>query len=390
MPRKSGGKHPLIPLLILFVAVFFLASSGGLRLLDISGGYSSAYEGAKATFQGLVHDSLQYTSSEIHGASVCRILGTQLNFDPDEASTGLPNLAGEMTTVFIPEKVSQVPMPSWVPRDWTNELAYIGNPVNVYTWSVVAADGRHDYRMEEWLTKWYVNVEAKFDSSGPFQNSEGDGQRYVNTEIWFRLDTAPTWYFQNQTSAYYAVAKVYLNKIILQGKDIGRIDVTPEASGSALYISYSPFNTGKDDESSTFTGYYYGKALLNPAFFRPTVYTNVVLGNFGTQSWWEWASFHCQADVATFDFTLKQFVVGEWVVKDVQKENENMGRSSQTGSATLYIPIISDVAGALAAFLGNPFGLATAAIFVFLIIVALAALVLFWFFGRPRELSKRE
>ena len=172
MPRRRGGKY-LIPLIILAVILLFFAGPS-LRLLDISGGYSSAYEGAKATFYGVVHNGVQYTAADTHGASVCRILGTQLNFDPDDASTGFPNLAGEMTTIFIPEKVSVVPMPSWVPRDWTNELAYIGNPVNVYTWSVVASDGRHDYRMEEWLTKWYVNVEAKFDGSDPFQNSEGD------------------------------------------------------------------------------------------------------------------------------------------------------------------------------------------------------------------------
>jgi hypothetical protein len=387
MPRRRGGKY-LIPLIILAVILLFFAGPS-LRLLDISGGYSSAYEGAKATFLGLVHNGVQYTAADTHGASVCRILGTQLNFDPDAASTGLPNLAGEMTTIFIPEKVSVVPMPSWVPRDWTNELAYIGNPVNAYTWSVVASDSRHDYRMEEWLTKWYVNVEAKFDSSAPFQDSEGDNQRYVNTEIWFKIDTAPTWYFQNQTSAYFAIAKIYLNKITLQGKDIGKIDVTPEASGSAMYISYSPFSTGKEDESSTFTGYYYGKTLLNSAYFRPTVYTNIILGNFGTQSWWEWASFYCKADVVAFDFTVKQFVVGEWVVKDIQKPNDDMARKSQVGGTAFYIPIISDLAAALANFLGNPFGLASAAIFVFLLILALVALVLFWFFGRPREWKKK-
>ncbi len=116
---------------ILLVIVIILIGGLGVSLYRLSSiGYASAYEGAKGTFLGVYYENQAYEGLDFRG--------TTMNFDVDDPKTGLPNLQGEMTTIFIPELTKPGDVPEWVPGAWKNVLDLYDNPVEdaVYEWEV--------------------------------------------------------------------------------------------------------------------------------------------------------------------------------------------------------------------------------------------------------------
>jgi len=366
MSRLSIKKKSPLVWVFLFIVMLGLAFViGSTRLSSV--GYTTAYEGAKATFQGVYYNNQAY-----EGGSAFR--GTTMKFDPDDPTSMMPNVEGEMTSIFIPEKVTFGSIPAFVPSSWTAQLSYINNPVEYWDWTVTAdksPDGKiHTYRMEKWITKWYMSFEAGFDSNGWSSTDEGNSQRLKDLEVWIKLDTQPTWYFKGATQTYFTIGKIECGNLAVKGHDVNWIDVTPEASGSNLYLFYLPYGQPVNLSEETFKGFAVGETVLNPALFRTQLYTMVTFNDFGTQGYWDGLAYKNQSDVVTWEFTVHQFVVGEWVTKDIQTVPPDYDRSSKT--TTDGVPIKDW----LVQWLTSPQGLMAIGLFM-MIIIAVILIILF-------------
>jgi hypothetical protein len=331
MQKKQMQTLGIIILLLLFVG-----GGGALKLSVDSGGYTTGYQGARASFAGVKYSNKM---NEIR-------MGTTMDFDPDEAMYGQPNLVGEMSGVFVPQ---QSLGPAWIPTDWIRTaVEYIHNPADSWEWELkdAATNTTFKYRMEEWQLKWYTSIAAQW-SAGWNQfpwyesatNHEYMNKLYSNTEIWFKLDLTPIWYFEGQSTAYFAIAKVTLSDIafagklnsgeVKDGKQAAEIKVTPESKGSYLTMYYGLGGSGNQPEIPATT--YQGKKL-NPALFTDHVYTYVSLNNFGTRYSMDLlGSKFASGDVVTMGFNVHVFVIGQWDVKDVQDltDYEDYGKTAQ-------------------------------------------------------------
>jgi hypothetical protein len=297
--------------MILVVIVIMIAGLGVslYRLSTI--GYASAYEGAKGIFLGVYYQDQAYEGLDFRG--------TTMNFDVDDPKTGLPNVEGEMTTIFIPELTKYGDVPEWVPDSWKQTLDLYDNPVEdeVYEWEVQEEGETHFYRMEKWLTKWYMSFEAGYDTWGIIGDTEGNNKRIRNMEVWFELETKPSWYFEDADRTYFAIAKIQVANVLVSGHSVDKIDITPESSGSSLFLFYEPYGGDPSYREEDFEGFTVDGTHLNPDFFGRTVYTMIELNDFGTQQYFEGLNVKTQSDVVTYEFTVHQFIVGKWIVQDI-------------------------------------------------------------------------
>jgi len=308
--EKFGKSYNLIALVfVIAVAGIALAMTGGLGQ-NIAGGFTTAYEGVKPSFYGVYYDGFAYEGTAFRG--------TQMDFDVDEPELGLPDLEGEMTSIFLPIDIGIGDIPDWVPQSRAIALENANtDPVNEYEWVI---DDKA-YRMEEYDLKWFMSVEAGFDSTWGL-GSEAENQRWRNAEIWVRLDTSPDWIFEGADETYFTVAKITVDYVEKQGHDTGRIDVSPESQGTAMSLFYMPYGEGVNLDEEDFRGFAVGDSKLNPAIFRSELYTVFRLDDFGSQAWWEGISRKYESDVVTWELTVTVFVVGEWDVKDIQDISE--------------------------------------------------------------------
>ncbi len=342
----------------LFIAVFVMyLVVGPLNLLSVGGSYSNAYEGAKPSFAGISYNGKNYAASQQGGYRTSwnvpanpyvKLDGMGFSFKGDGVASqysGLPKIVGEMTSVFIPE-ASSVPGEFNVggvvlSNPFAKNFDLIKNPYKTYTWSITKGTTKTLYQMEEWKTKFYVSISANPDGgSSAFSHSEWDQEngRYSDVTVWIKLDTTPTWYFQGQEKAYFAIAAVQLSGISYVGhsSDGGvqpshnqqNIIVNPASQTSDIGLKLRNFGIGGEETADPDQIYSYKGTTLNPQYFGNAVYFPVTLNSFGSQSWWDGVLFKSQGDVVTFDFTITQFVVGQWTVKYTQPIPTNYGRPS--------------------------------------------------------------
>lgn len=335
MFRKAKKRY--IALLALIGIALLLLYPVSMSLLSSS--YISAYQGAKGSYRGVYYDNKHYTNAKGDGASLHRF-NSIMKFDSDEAKKGQCNIVGELTAVQIPlgTKNPWIP-PAWVPSEWWRGLVNQKNPTNVYEWEIKEGDTTTVYRMEEWTTSWYISVSAEWDSGpDPWEGTdETQSKRYHNLDVWFEIDISPTWYFENQTTAYFAVAKIELSHVKTYGErsDGEVVDATkemrfaPMSPGSVLTIFTTLFGAKQSEDPGDF--YAFQGKKLNPLYFRDKVYTYISLLDFGTHEWGVWPAQtrYGKGDVLTLGFTVTQFVVGEWVVKDVGDIPEEYGRTAK-------------------------------------------------------------
>jgi hypothetical protein len=359
--------------LVYFVIIVIIAGVG-LGVYGLSAiGVPSAYEGAKPRFLGVFYENQAYEGVAFRG--------TSMNFDVDDPKTGMPNLIGEMTTIFIPEETSYSQIPEYIPDSWKAQLELLSNPQKdeVYEWEVKEGDETHFYRMEKWLTKWYVSFEAGYDTFGIVGNVEGNNQRLRDMEVWFEIETKENWYFEDAERTYFAIAKIEVGNVLVEGRDTGRIDIIPESFGSSLFLFYEPYGGTPKEAEGEYLGYSVDGTHLNPQLFGRTVYTMVEFVDFGTQAYLEGLNVKNQGDVVTYEFTVHQFVVGKWVVKDIQElppleplegDEEGYGRTGKVVKAGIQLPDIG-------AFLRSPVGMQL----IFAILVFTVVLWLFLFGG---------
>lgn len=358
------------------VIAFMVISVSGDEVFGgetLSLGYSTAFEGPKATFYGIDYDGKHYTGWQWYQADPHRF-DTYLRFDADGNDPlygSRLNIMGEETSIFYP-KTSDDYDPWWLPDGWFREPDSDPNPITSYEWDV----NDKVFRMELWELYWYVTMDAEFDGlEKPGDSySQFNPNVYYNAEVWFELDLEPVQYFAGQDVCYFAIAKVQMLEDVerrckLDG-DIGQstysddaprsqMSVHPESESSLVYIYNEPWGGERvEKDAIDFQGF-----ELNPTYFEDKVYCHVDLNNFGAVAWkdlgiWE----HVKADSATWAFKVSVFVVGEWNVQDVEEPPELYGRFTQ--SRTDLADLLDDLMG----LLFSPFGL---------LIIAIAVIVLF-------------
>lgn len=334
---------------ILGVFIFLIivnSSISGMNVLSQLSAYSTGYQGARAQYSGVQYEQKQYTQAETHGASRARF-DTTLSFDPDAQAWRMPNLAGEMTAVFIPSE-SLSNLPSWIPSEWQRSIQYISNPKNSWEWELE----NKSYVMEEWICRWYFSISAEWDDSKwlLYKDNEWGGNYYANTEVWFQIDLNPMWYFEGADTAYFAIAKMQMADVRLDARDNQgniiepdkSVSVTPSSQGSIMPIYHGQFSKGSQADKTTMS--YQGKEL-NPDLFTSRVYTYFTLEHFGTNYWLELAPFptnRYKGDVVTVAVDVHLFVIGEWDVKDIEsieqiEGTEGYGRTAKVGGAGFSI-----------------------------------------------------
>lgn len=355
-----SGKNKFVLVGLLVAAVLMYLVVGPLDLLSVGGSYSNAYEGAKPSFAGVSFSGKNYASSQTGGYRstwniaadpYVQLNGMSFSFKGDGAVaqySGLPKLVGEMTPVFIPQSTGAGDLPSsfnlggvTITNPFTSSFSLIKNPYSTYNWQISSGSSTTYYTMEEWKTKFYVSISANPDgASAPFTKSQWDQEngRYSDVTVWIKLDTTPTWYFQGQDKAYFAIAQVQLSGISYGGHtpegavqsshNQQLIAVNPASPSSAVTLYLNNFGVGGNQAADPDAIYKYKGLTLNPQYFGNAVYFPVSLNSFGSQSWWDWTTFKAQGDVVSFDFTVTQFVVGQWTVKNIQEVPQGFGRPS--------------------------------------------------------------
>lgn len=313
-------------IVIAAVAAVVLAGLGGLPLSFMP----TTYQGPKPSFAAVYYNNQWYTQGDCHGGSLCRF-DTSLAFDPDGPSDGMGNLEGEMTSIFVPSSSNLLSVPDWVPKEWVNGLQYMKNPIRTYEWRVNDSNGRiHQYVMEEWVLKWFVSIEYGGDSNAEYYTLgvfSLNPVRYHNTEVWFKISMNNMWYFNNATNVYFGIAKVILTNIKVTSMDPSSVDVYPESTNSilALYTNL-PIEGGQKFEGEKQILRYKG-AILNPEVFRKEAYVHISLFNFGANVNGLAIPPKVQGDIITYGFDVHTFVVGEWIVKDIQQLPEHYNRT---------------------------------------------------------------
>jgi len=326
---------------LLLVLLFLICLEGlysGFNLVFSTASYSTGYQGAHAQFAGV-----KYGTEEHSGAG----FDTTMSFDPDDPQTGMCDLIGEMTSVFIPSE-SLSNMPSWIPLDWVRETSYISNPKESYEWTAENLT----YTMEAWQLRWYFSISAEWDdvpawgwlTDPKLADAEWKHKRYSSTQIWFEFDLMPVWYFEGTDTAYFAIAKMQLADVKLHALDNAgdevepelETSVRPESQGSILPVYYGAFAEQNPADKKPMD--YKGKQL-NPDLFTSKVYTYFTLENFGTHHWTETGPYlnivdKWKGDVVTVAVDVTVFVIGEWAVQDVEslEEYEEYGRTAKVGS----------------------------------------------------------
>jgi hypothetical protein len=357
MTKLFRNRTHTIIIIVLMVAL--LSSLGGgiysLRLSSV--GYSTGFQGVHAKFDGIMYNSKKYESFSPNGASLA-MFDTTLQFDADGATSGKPNVVGEMTSVFVPEE-SLSWTPVWsdafaIPQEWLRRVAVIKNPQQTYEWAIEDKT----YKMEQWVLRFYVSLSSEWDDlrgegggligglTMPQEFGQVRRESYSNAELWFNFDMTKTWYIEGQGTAYFAVAKIQVAEFKktahdITGKEVElstELSVSPQSVGALMYIYQGRWGVAS---AETTAQTYQGKKL-NPEYFRDNVYARFTLNNFGVTSWNEYGTVKGKGDVATVAFDMTVFVIGEWDVKDVQQIPSDFGRFAMTGGAPSLLDYLND------------------------------------------------
>ena len=381
MPKKRSLIQSVV--IIGVIALVFLSVSGD-GLLDFSvteSGYSSAFEGPKATFAGVKYQNKYYTNQAWWDASLHRF-DTVFKFDSDAASSGKPNIFGEETSVFIPEETLSY-YQDWIPYDWLDDHEYVNNPVAIHEWEI---DGSA-YYMEQWLLRYYVSFSAEWNGDEkpsliPFTNVN----LYNDLEVWINMEMEPTWYIEGGGTAYFAVGKIQLaHNVLYSALDVdgntadtrNSVSISPESTNSLLYLYYDAWG-GERAESDVYT---YKNKVLNDAYFTDDVNFRIDFNNFGVESgsdpfgifWWT------KGDVVTAAFDVTVFVIGEWSVQDIESDPDIYGRFTRQSYD------LEGIINAVIGWFSSPYGWLIMLVIAFVLILVFAPWIFTLVLGGKRR-----
>lgn len=337
----------------------------------------SNYQGIHPSFEAILYDGKLYTNENPLNASVLRVHPSSFDFDPDGDNTGRPNLRGELRDIQIVRDLATYDV-----QDTAAHILNMGGeskmPYKVYEWEVETDDLIHVYRMENWLCSFEVNLWAD-PTAGDFwswvwNNGEVYNSVYDSTEIWLRLEAAPSWYFEGADEVYFGLGYMELAQFTsFLDHENPLVEVMPESKWAAFSI-YNSLNGASEyvgnpvAQASTFEG-----TLLNPAVFRDEWHTVITVDNFGVFDYNSWdASYN--TDSVQLKVLVHVFVVGEWTVQpDEERDMEEHESDERGGWLTDLIDLFNDPSWG-AYWMILPFGL--------------VGFVLLWFYGIPKFLRK--
>jgi hypothetical protein len=330
-------------------------------------GSSTNFEGPKGSFYGVQYQGnyaapLRWSNTDLNSVGSLKSFGSTLKFDVDGRDSGKPNIYGEMTSIYLPSNtVGSVT--SWTPTNWLNQLQYLQNPIGNYTWQI---DGKY-YGMQSWLCRWYLGFSAEWEGGlrdipllgggygeAPPQPVYYDGDNsYNNLEVWLKIDTSPTFYYQNADATYFGIGKVQLTNAVeyvgqtnqygglLSSNKVDPrqgVSLLPESEASTLFLYDAPFG---DAGSARTTSYSYQGQALNANIFKDEYFLKVDFNKFGVYGGAGWTApfyvptnFWCRGDTAVVCLEVTVFSIGEWKVQDVQDDPDNYGRFTRTDQST--------------------------------------------------------
>lgn len=331
MVKRSKNQNLLIFIVLTLIGFLMLGGSVPILMNMLSSpSYTTGYEGVHAKFAGVQWGSVKATDP---------LWATTLSWDADTLGSGKPKISGTMSSVFIPKESVGV-QPSWIDPAWLLSDTNIKNPIAEYEWEIDVSGGTDYYRMEEWQLKWYVSLtsEPLWDEveSVSFPDHITGRNSLSDVKVWFELDLSPVWYFEGAERAYYAIAKLHVSDLAKGGvlKD-GKAAETANSEcriatneRAILPLFYNLFGT----QGETIESYKYRDQQLNPELFRDKMYTYLQLDDFGVTSWWDYGTWY-RADSISIGIDVHVFVIGEWMVQDIQELPDEFGREAKTGGA---------------------------------------------------------
>lgn len=411
--RKNGNIRLIGLIILVGFFIFIIGSSQAEKGFQFStSGYSSAFEGPKAMFYGVTYNNMEYTAANGHGASEHQF-DTVMHFDPDSISGGMPKINGEMTAIFLPENALSS-IPSWIPTSWIQNLGYVSNPVTgsggvnpPWNWNV----SNNMIQMNEYDERWYVSFNVGWSGTQTTPNllnglsSGGEApalsiadkiagntkeNAYQNVGVWIYFDITPTWYIQGGGTAYFAIAEINLAETAsMQTKDNNgnsypastTESVFPYSQNDPFYLYYGAFGTAS--QSSGAPEQYEGQNL-NSAYFTNALYVHIDLQHFGVTTYpINGVSSRVQGDVATFEFHVRVFVIGDYTVQDIQKSPSQYGLTSPS--------LIQGVnwLGGIIGWLSNPANVGLLTIIIIFVLILIFApwllVVIVSLFGGKRK-----
>lgn len=311
--KKIRKQHIILGIVLIFAILLFMGKIPMLSLVT-----DTNYQGPHPLFYGIQWNGKTWDRDN-PGAG--NSFDTMMNWDPDQPYDGMGNLEGEETAMFLPGVQNPYGLPDWVPRQWISNLQYYKNPVKTYEWHV----GNHYYKMAEYVLEWFVSIRYHPDGD---QEKFASGwsaiadqcfipRRYHNVKVWFQIRLQSPAYFSGANNTYFGIGKIELKNLEIIALDKGKVAVMPDSPGTPLPLYLSPFGQPyTPPEPYKFQG-----TELDPTVFTHSVYTYIRLDDFGEQR--TLAIFNqldkAMGDVVTFQFEVHVFVVGEWIVKNIDQ-----------------------------------------------------------------------
>jgi len=337
----------------------------------------SQYQGIHPSFVAVYYNGTMYTAQNPGAATLCRIHPASVNFDPDWADMGHPNLRGELRDVQIVRDLGYYEV-----QDTAAHIISMGgsgsSPYKTYTWEAKSGEDTHKYRMELWLCSLQVNLWADPDAR-PWWivggGGEQMGKKYSDVEVWLRMEVGPDWYFEGADRAYFGLAYMELAEFSqLPGHEDPAVEVIPESKWAAFSI-YDGLDGSREavsnpvSQARTFQG-----KLLNPEVFRDEWYVPITVDNFGSFGYNVLTGGY-NTNSVQLKVLVHVFVVGEWVVKP------DMERDMEQHESTIR----RDWMQKLGDWLSSPWTQLGIGSFFTILLLGLAALTLWWFVGPPRR-----
>ena len=335
----------------------------------------SQYQGIHPSFVAIYHNGQYYTTANPYEASISSIGPSTLNFDPDFALRGLPNIQGELRDIQIVRDLANYEV-----ADTASHILGMGGktsmPYKIYEWEIMEKEELHKYRMELWLCSLDVNLWVKPDARPwwmLFEDYENQ-MRYDDAEVWLKMEVGPSWYFEDAENVYFGLGYMELAELTqANGQDNSLLEVIPESKWAAfdVYDSLGGIQEGAD-APATQAITYQGK-LLNPEVFRQEWYTKFTLSDFGCYDY-SMLDGSYKSDSIQFKILVHTFVVGEWIVKpDEEHDMEEHESSAYEG----WLQSIEN-------WVGTPLGGLTLGAGIPLFLYGALMIVLFWTRGFPK------
>jgi hypothetical protein len=365
---RKNAKTILVLLLVLCIAIFYVSAT---KLAIHPPGFLAGVQGLEPQFDSVYFDDKWWSSSETSGSPSSMSFGYSMDFDPDAATDGYPDLCASQQPITVQTDVEPKKY-VWDYKVGSKTLAN-GTIVDEYK-QFELYRYRCDWAMNLWLSgpEWEAAVHYAL---------VGTTKDYAGTKVWLKLVPRCFVYFtENPDQVFFAPAYIGLaqdvtwagiNKdgsTVLNDPQIASTqDLIPKVGGETVGIYYQ---RGGGDVLTEETLLKYQGTTLDPEIFRNEYWMRIDLMSFHSLSWYDYGLWHnWKFPSAYMKFTVYLFVVGQWTV--YIKTGEVPTLNPHTPIMVTGSPLGDFLAGILN-WLANPFNQLW---LVFIIIVVVVVIV---------------